>query len=192
MSHVTCHLSFFYVKKIGQSGGASRWRVCYQRGLPRLVQSMASKIIFIALISLAFPALGTVWPWYSRGTPHALWPGRAWLQAVSAASQRGRWGGRAGSTWAQTGTAQLGWGVWPIWWGRSLDDVGVGEATRDFTKSDGHTHCSQYITLLFNQLNYREEGVAPAGHPQICATCEYAYLEVASRCHTFFPVVQLI
>ena len=22
---------------IGQSGGASRWRVCYQRGLPRLV-----------------------------------------------------------------------------------------------------------------------------------------------------------
>ena len=24
-------------EKIGQSGGASRWRVCYQRGLPRLV-----------------------------------------------------------------------------------------------------------------------------------------------------------
>ena len=24
-------------KKVGQSGGASRWRVCYQRGLPRLV-----------------------------------------------------------------------------------------------------------------------------------------------------------
>ena len=23
--------------KIGQSSGASRWRVCYQRGLPRLV-----------------------------------------------------------------------------------------------------------------------------------------------------------
>ena len=48
----TCHVShftgpkknlhiliffFFYVKKIGQSGGASWWRVCYQRGLPRLV-----------------------------------------------------------------------------------------------------------------------------------------------------------
>ena len=40
-----CHLShvFFIIKKIypleknGQSGGASRWRVCYQRGLPRLV-----------------------------------------------------------------------------------------------------------------------------------------------------------
>ena len=29
--------SFFREKKIGQSGGASRWRVCYQRGLPRLV-----------------------------------------------------------------------------------------------------------------------------------------------------------
>ena len=24
-------------KNIGQSGGASRWRVCYERGLPRLV-----------------------------------------------------------------------------------------------------------------------------------------------------------
>ena len=24
-------------RKIGQSGGASWWRVCYQRGLPRLV-----------------------------------------------------------------------------------------------------------------------------------------------------------
>ena len=54
LSPVTCHLSpvtcqqiiffdififfiFFYVNKNGQSGGASRWRVCYQRGLLRLV-----------------------------------------------------------------------------------------------------------------------------------------------------------
>ena len=50
LSHVTCHMSkiflkickllfffFFDGKKIGQSGGASRWRVCYKRGLPRLV-----------------------------------------------------------------------------------------------------------------------------------------------------------
>ena len=60
MSSVTCHLSrvtchikvFFYnyffffffiriflasLKKIRQSGGAGRWRVCYQWGLPRLV-----------------------------------------------------------------------------------------------------------------------------------------------------------
>ena len=41
-SCVTCHVSpvtcpFFCLKKIGLSGGASRWRVCYQRGLPRLV-----------------------------------------------------------------------------------------------------------------------------------------------------------
>ena len=28
---------FFPTKIIGQSDGASRWRVCYQRGLPRLV-----------------------------------------------------------------------------------------------------------------------------------------------------------
>ena len=41
MTHVTCHMSFFfffYLKKNGQSGGASRWRVCYQQGLPHLVK----------------------------------------------------------------------------------------------------------------------------------------------------------
>ena len=46
MSPVTCHLSRvtchvkkkkIILEKIGQSGGAGRWRVCYQRGLPRLV-----------------------------------------------------------------------------------------------------------------------------------------------------------
>ena len=49
MSHVTCHVSpvkkyifhfsFLIIlqKKNGKSGGARRWRVCYQRGLPRLV-----------------------------------------------------------------------------------------------------------------------------------------------------------
>ena len=43
LSHVTCHVSpvtcnfFLPWKKLGQSGGASRLRVCYQRGLPRLV-----------------------------------------------------------------------------------------------------------------------------------------------------------
>ena len=40
VSRVTCHVShvtfFFY----GQSGEAYRWRVCYQRGLPRLVLSV--------------------------------------------------------------------------------------------------------------------------------------------------------
>ena len=34
---VTCHVSVFFVFFWGKSGGASRWRVCYQRGLPRLV-----------------------------------------------------------------------------------------------------------------------------------------------------------
>ena len=50
MSHVTCHMSgvrcqvsgvrchiCFFVCFFGHSGGASRGRVCYQRGLPRLV-----------------------------------------------------------------------------------------------------------------------------------------------------------
>ena len=31
------NIYFLSLKQIGQSGGASRWRVCYQRGLPRLV-----------------------------------------------------------------------------------------------------------------------------------------------------------
>ena len=38
LSHVTCQMLFFLSwKKIGQIGGASRWRVCYQWGLPCLV-----------------------------------------------------------------------------------------------------------------------------------------------------------
>ena len=51
LSPVTCHMSkiffltFSLLKKnyttrnIGQSGGASQWRVCYQRGLTRLVST---------------------------------------------------------------------------------------------------------------------------------------------------------
>ena len=36
VAHVTCHVShvIFFI------GGASRWRVCYQQGLPRLVYSI--------------------------------------------------------------------------------------------------------------------------------------------------------
>ena len=41
VSHVGCHVSSFKypfsVFFVGQSGGASQWRVCYQRGLPCLV-----------------------------------------------------------------------------------------------------------------------------------------------------------
>ena len=38
VSHVTCHMYFFYfLFFFGQSGEASQGRVCYQRGLPRLV-----------------------------------------------------------------------------------------------------------------------------------------------------------
>ena len=58
VSRVTCHPSpvtcqKYYLnilikkkkhsKNIGQSGGASRWRVCYQRGLPRLVDKNMHK-----------------------------------------------------------------------------------------------------------------------------------------------------
>ena len=41
VSSVTCHMSnvnfFLALNKIQPSGEASRWRVCYQRGQPRLV-----------------------------------------------------------------------------------------------------------------------------------------------------------
>ena len=64
MSPVPCHMSpvtrqiFFLIKeknilnKIGQRGGVSRWRVCYQRGLPRLVfrRIQISKCIQITLL----------------------------------------------------------------------------------------------------------------------------------------------
>ena len=44
VSRVTCHMllvtcNFFCFFLFGQSGEAYRWRVCYQRGLPRLVFS---------------------------------------------------------------------------------------------------------------------------------------------------------
>ena len=69
MSHVTCHVSkkkfflffFFYRKKMEKSGEASRLRVCYQRGLPRLVliaftymPGIASKVWFILFFKIAF------------------------------------------------------------------------------------------------------------------------------------------
>ena len=70
MSRVTCHLSpvtcqkmifltfnffssFLCKKKIGQSGGASRWRVCYQRGLPRLVLYLSALKVSTALAGLS-------------------------------------------------------------------------------------------------------------------------------------------
>ena len=42
MSHVTCHMSrvichMNFFGGVGQSGGANWWRLCYERGLPRLV-----------------------------------------------------------------------------------------------------------------------------------------------------------
>ena len=37
VSRVRCHVSGFFLLFFGQSGGPSQWRVCYQRGLPRLV-----------------------------------------------------------------------------------------------------------------------------------------------------------
>ena len=48
VSRVTCHMSRVTCQqqKSGQSGGASRSRVCYQRGLPRLV------VIYVELIVL--------------------------------------------------------------------------------------------------------------------------------------------
>ena len=39
MSHVTYHFIFDFFLGVGQSGGASRWMVCNQRGLPRLVSN---------------------------------------------------------------------------------------------------------------------------------------------------------
>ena len=53
VSSVTCFMSpvififffFFSFKTIGQSGGASRRRVCFQRGLPRLVKKKSTNFL---------------------------------------------------------------------------------------------------------------------------------------------------
>ena len=62
VSHVRCHLSgvmchffssffllLFFLSFFGQSGGASRWRVCYQQGLPRLVFLWLKLSLFIKI-----------------------------------------------------------------------------------------------------------------------------------------------
>ena len=36
---------YIYIYILGQSGGASRWRFCYQRGLPRLVFFLSLRFI---------------------------------------------------------------------------------------------------------------------------------------------------
>ena len=78
VSHVTCHLSsvtchmsnknlqifnffvsfFFCLKKKLLSGGARRWRVCYQRGLPRLVfLKITHYFVYIILFSVAITSI---------------------------------------------------------------------------------------------------------------------------------------
>ena len=52
MSHVTCHVSrvtiFFFIFFL-QSGEAYLWRVCYQRGLPRLVSPLDAQVVCVVL-----------------------------------------------------------------------------------------------------------------------------------------------
>ena len=65
------------MKKIGQSGGASRWRVCYQRGLPRLVLNVftsfpwelkyGGRFDLCPLLSSLSPLLSSLIPLLSSG-----------------------------------------------------------------------------------------------------------------------------
>ena len=48
ISHVTCHVSLFFFF-FGLSGEAYRWRVCYQRGLPRLVSCITQNLVVSVL-----------------------------------------------------------------------------------------------------------------------------------------------
>ena len=54
VSHVRCQMFFFF----GQNGRASRWRVCYQRGLPRLVNWLIHSFSnpFPPDLQITFPA----------------------------------------------------------------------------------------------------------------------------------------
>ena len=52
VSCVTCHMQFFFLCFVfGQSCEAYWWRVCYQRGLPRLVY-LYSQILVLFLLNL--------------------------------------------------------------------------------------------------------------------------------------------
>ena len=78
MSHVTCHMScvtchmslfsssFFTSFFFGKSGEAYRWRVCYQRGLPRLVFTRSfyikKKILIMAIYRLNTTKCVLKWP----------------------------------------------------------------------------------------------------------------------------------
>ena len=62
-SPVMCHMSHVTCKKNGQSCGASRWRVCYQWGLPYLVLILFNKT--------------KTYIWFSFSTPS--WKGLRWL-----------------------------------------------------------------------------------------------------------------
>ena len=56
MSCVTCHMSHvtFHISHAHFFGGACRWMVCYQRGLPRLVSSILSKLFYSSQIADSF------------------------------------------------------------------------------------------------------------------------------------------
>ena len=54
IDYITAILLNAWIVSIGQSGEASRWRVCYQRGLPRLVFLHIQKI-YLSRTILHFP-----------------------------------------------------------------------------------------------------------------------------------------
>ena len=80
---VTCHMShdYFFIIFFGQSGKARWWRVCYQRGLPRLVFTlcMFQKLEYqphfhlptLSCISHFFWAFQVIWVWFSSLGPRA-------------------------------------------------------------------------------------------------------------------------
>ena len=55
VSRVMCQVShvIFFFFFFGQSGGASRWRVCYQGGLPRLVYCEGLVITEVTISTLS-------------------------------------------------------------------------------------------------------------------------------------------
>ena len=61
MSHVMCQIShdFNFNFFFGQSGETSRWRVCYQRGLPRLVLINTQFYTIAAGTETNIPSLGS-------------------------------------------------------------------------------------------------------------------------------------
>ena len=86
LSHITCQVSFvtifFFNIFLGQRGGASQFRVCYQQGLPRLVYKQAG--LHGAFLYTVLRLINLIINWLGQGSKNLVLVkmGAIWLEAM--------------------------------------------------------------------------------------------------------------